>query len=153
MIPSLFSTMINRLNKIEHWQSENFRWFVFHFQCERCLCWSHCECVGVTTSCIPTFFKCHFCTKAEGKNISSVIFSYSNWLNKFVRLDERVSIFSPYSMFDDETTFLLLNSSVNSDKILLFFSHFRRLWNLRERIIELKFRSTPIFRLFEHCLR
>ncbi len=42
--------------------------FLFSFQCETCLCWSHCECVGVTATCIPAFFKCSICTKAEGKN-------------------------------------------------------------------------------------
>ncbi|CAF1257588.1 unnamed protein product [Rotaria sp. Silwood1] len=104
----------------------------FMIQCEACLCWSHCECVGVTTTCIPAFFKCNVCTKAEA---------------------ERPPQWSFSSMLDDETTSLFLSTSNNSEKISLFLSYSRRLWNLREQIIELKLRYTPTLRSLQHALR
>ncbi|CAF3628281.1 unnamed protein product [Rotaria socialis] len=104
----------------------------FMIQCESCLCWSHCTCVGVTTSCIPAFFKCNICTKVE--NECTLQWSIS-------------------SMLDDETTTLFLNASINPEKISLFLSYSRRLWNLREQIIELKLQYTPTLRSLQHFLR
>ncbi|CAF1225896.1 unnamed protein product [Rotaria magnacalcarata] len=104
----------------------------FMIQCESCLCWSHCTCVGVTTSCIPALFKCNICTKAE---------------------NECTPHWSISSMLDDETTALFLNTSIKSEKISLFLSYSRRLWNLREQIIELKLQYTPTLRSLQHSLR
>ncbi|CAF1312835.1 unnamed protein product [Adineta steineri] len=104
----------------------------FMIQCETCLCWSHCECVGVTATCIPAFFKCSICTKAES---------------------ERTPQWSLSSIFDDEATTLFLTTSNNSEKISLFLSYSRRLWNLREQMIELKLRYTPMLRSLQHVLR
>ncbi|CAF1188138.1 unnamed protein product [Rotaria sordida] len=104
----------------------------FMIQCEACLCWSHCECVGVTATCIPAFFKCNVCIKAEAERSPQWSFS---------------------SILDDEITSLFLNTTNNSEKISLFLSYSRRLWNLREQIIELKLRHTPILRSLQHALR
>ncbi|CAF4394421.1 unnamed protein product, partial [Rotaria sp. Silwood2] len=104
----------------------------FMIQCETCLCWSHCECVGVTANCIPAYFKCNVCTKAEVERSPQWSFS---------------------SMIDDETTSLFLSTSNNSEKVSLFLSYSRRLWNLREQIIELKLRYTPTLRSLQHALR
>ncbi|CAF0918975.1 unnamed protein product [Adineta ricciae] len=104
----------------------------FMIQCETCLCWSHCECVGVTATCIPAFFKCSICTKAEA---------------------ERPTQVSVTSIFDDETTSSFLTTANNADKVSLFLSYSRRLWNLREQMIELKLRYTPKLRSLQHTLR
>jgi len=104
----------------------------FMIQCETCLCWSHCECVGVTATCIPAFFKCNVCTKAEA---------------------ERTPQWSLSSTFDDETTALFLTTSNNSERVSLFLSYSRRIWNLREQLIELKLRYTPTLRSLQYVLR
>jgi len=104
----------------------------FMIQCETCLCWSHCECVGVTAACIPAFFKCNICVKAEA---------------------ERNSTLTSTSIFNDEMISLFGLTSTNAEKIsrILFYS--RQLMNLREQMVELKVRSTHNLRRFEFALR
>ena len=57
------------------------------------------------------------------------------------------------SIFDDETTSSFLTTANNADKVSLFLSYSRRLWNLREQMIELKLRYTPKLRSLQHTLR
>lgn len=104
----------------------------FMIQCETCFCWSHCECVGVTANCIPAFFKCSVCTSAEA---------------------ERTPQWTLTSIFDDETTGLFLTNANNPEKVALLLSYAKRLWNLREQMIELKLRSTPTLRSLQNALR
>jgi len=101
-------------------------------QCETCLCWSHCECVGVTATCIPAYFKCGVCTKAQ---------------------TDRTPEWSLSSLFDDESTSLFLMTPNNSEKVTIFLSCSRRMWNLREEIAELKIRYMPILRSLQNALR
>lgn len=116
------------INCLCHCQIDNG----FMIQCETCFCWSHCECVGVTANCIPAFFKCSVCTAAEAERTPQWTFS---------------------SIFDDETTVLYLSNANNSEKVSLLLSYSKRLWNLREQMIELKLRSTPTLRYFQYALR
>ncbi len=66
---------------------------------------------------------------------------------------ERTSQWSLSSIFDDETTSLFLTTPNNSEKVSLFLSYSRRLWNLREQMIELKLRYTPTLRSLQYALR
>ena len=68
-------------------------------------------------------------------------------------LVERTPQWSLASMLDDETTSLFLSTSTNSERVSLFLSYSRRLWNLREQMIELKLRYTPTLRSLQHALR
>ncbi len=105
--------------------------------------------MGVTATCIPAFFKCSICTKAEGK-IKLLEFL----LNHLIYLiAERTPQWSLSSIFDDENTALFLTTSNNSEKVSLFLSYSRRLWNLREQMIELKLRYTPTLRSLQNALR
>jgi hypothetical protein len=69
------------------------------------------------------------------------------------RLAERTPQCSISSIFDDETTALFLTTSNNSERVSLFLSYSRRLWNLREQMIELKLRYTPRLRSLQYALR
>jgi len=76
------------------------------------------------------------------------------FLNHFIDfIAERTPQWSLSSIFDDETTSLFLTTSNNSEKVSLFLSYSRRLWNLREQMIELKLHYTPILRSLQYALR
>ncbi len=102
----------------------------------------------MTATCIPAFFKCNVCTKAEGK-IKILVFCFI--LYYFIA--ERTPQGSLSSIFDDEATSLFLTTSNNSEKVSLFLSYSRRLWNLREQMIGLKLRYTPTLRSLQYALR
>lgn len=103
----------------------------------------------MTATCIPAFFKCSVCTKAEGKSKTLSIDRIS-WIPS---LAERPPQWSISSVLDDETTTSFLTTSTNSDKVSLFLSYSRRILNLREQLMELKLRSTPRLRSLQYALR
>ncbi len=68
-------------------------------------------------------------------------------------LAERTPQWTPSSIFDDETTALFLSTSNNPERVSQFLSYGRRLWKLREEMIELKLRYTPKLRSLQYALR
>lgn len=73
--------------------------------------------------------------------------------DKSMLLAERTPQWSISSIFDDETTTAFLTTTHNSDKVSLFLSYTRRIFNLREQLIELKRRYTPKLRSLQNALR
>jgi hypothetical protein len=74
--------------------------------------------------------------------------------NNFIYLTaDRTPQWALSPLFDDENTSLFLTTSNNSDKVSLFLSCSRRIWNLREQMTELKLRYTPTLRSLQNALR
>ncbi|CAF0730174.1 unnamed protein product [Didymodactylos carnosus] len=102
----------------------------FMIQCETCLCWSHCTCVGVTETYVPAVFKCFVCTKSQSE-------CTQQWTVDSIDVNDNCSF---------------LTTIETSNEMSIYFDCIKPLYDIRERIMSLKLTYQPILKCLHNAL-